>query len=115
MKPVPKQPRFVLSDTWAIETDPLNWRLLKSARGKDGEHTGWKIVGYYSNVQALLKDLHGQILLTEPGNDDLIEHINHAFLTATTNLTAFSALVDAMGQVPDKTRQNCALGHGGAA
>jgi len=110
-----KQPQFILNKDWAIDLNPLNWILLKATHAKTGERSGWKISGYYSTVQALLKDLHGQIMLSESGNVDLVEHINHALLVATANLTAFSALVDAMGQVPDKAALCGALRRGKAA
>lgn len=93
-------PRWILNETWAISTDPLNWKLLQRTLNKAGEPSKWKVVGYYPTPEMLLSSLLRKIQLAGSDEPDLIEHLNHALRTATAAYSAFTELLDALPPIP---------------
>jgi len=97
------KPQFVLNEVWAIGTNRLNWILYTVIHGKKEDTPDrWRIVGHYPSAMLLLTDMHRQISLVDSGETDIEDRLDKALLTATANLSAFAALIDAMGRVPDK-------------
>lgn len=71
-----KDPRWILSEDWAVDVDHFNWRLYQRIHNKDGEPAGWKILGYYGKLETLLKHLHEYMLRhSKEPEENLMSHI----------------------------------------
>ena len=58
-----------LSNDWGVNHDAYNWVLQHKATNR------WRNVGYYPTPEVLLLSLHRKILLTNPAQPDLIQHL----------------------------------------
>lgn len=70
-----KAPRWLLSDEWAVDTDPYNWILLRRAKKKDGSRGRWAPAGYYPTAEQLLQSLYRKAGRSEPLDADLARHL----------------------------------------
>lgn len=104
------QPRWILSDTWAIDINPMNWITFKATTGKK---PGWKAVAYHPTPEKCLRNLLDEILLHDAGQADLVQHINHALRASINAYSVFAELMEALPPIPHRTAICAALPKGG--
>ena len=69
-------PKWILNEDWAVDIDPMNWRLVKRQKNKKtGKPTIWKIVGYYPKLEMLIEGMQRRMLLTASDHTTLDQHI----------------------------------------
>ena len=57
--------RINLNEEYALSADPLNILLLIQTKDKEGNFTGnYRTLGYYSNVEAVIKKIQHELVLT---------------------------------------------------
>ena len=57
--------RVNLNEEYALSADPLNILLLIQTKDKEGNFTGnYRTLGYYSNVEAVIKKIQYELVLT---------------------------------------------------
>ena len=60
-----KQKQINLNEDYALSADPLNILLLIQTKDKEGNFTGnYRTLGYYSNVEAVIKKIQSEVLLS---------------------------------------------------
>lgn len=94
-----KQPNWILSDTWAIGINSMNWITYKATTGKV---KGWKAVAYHPTPYLCLQNLLNEALLHDVGNPDLVQHINQALRASINAYSAFAELMEALPPIPPK-------------
>lgn len=72
-----EKPVWILSEDWAIDIDPHNWRLYPRAFDKEGKPTGWseKRCTYYPNPMQLFTALLAKVQKQKPLDVDFMAHI----------------------------------------
>jgi hypothetical protein len=71
-----KQPRWVLDEFWAIDTDHYNFILFKRQASRNGTPGRWAPKRYYPNLQQLFESLARKMIRTEETELPLPEHVN---------------------------------------
>ena len=57
--------RINLNEEYALSADPLNILLLIQTKDKEDNFTGnYRTLGYYSNVEAVIKKIQSEVLLS---------------------------------------------------
>lgn len=57
--------RINLNEEYALSADPLNILLLIQTKDKEGNFTwNYRTLGYYSNVEAVIKKIQSEVLLS---------------------------------------------------
>ena len=60
-----KQKQINLNEDYALTADSMNIVLLVQTKDKDGSFTGnYRPLGYYSNVEAVIKKIQSEVLLS---------------------------------------------------
>lgn len=76
-----------ISKNWAVSRNPYNW-ILQERRGKR-----WRPIGYYRTPEKLLHGLYEKLLLCEPAEPSLIEHIEHCLTVVEACTEQLSAYI----------------------
>ena len=66
-----KEPQWILSDNWAVGTEPYNWILYRLSG------TRWRPIGFYPSPEMMLKSFHRKLARTEPHQPTLERHVEH--------------------------------------
>ena len=68
--------RINLNEEYALSADPLNILLLIQTKDKEGNFTGnYRTLGYYSNVEALIKKVQSEVLLSTINEVNTLESL----------------------------------------
>ena len=60
-----KQKQINLNEDYALTADSMNIVLLVQTKDKEGNFTGnYRTLGYYSNVEAVIKKVQSEVLLS---------------------------------------------------
>ena len=95
-----KQPRWILTDDWAVDIDSLNWKLKKrSYNAKTGKPTKWKVVGYYQSLNQLADSLTDKVMLHDTEANDIVTHVIRAVSAVECVLEALKDQMGAMDGV----------------
>ena len=78
-----KQPQWILSDDWAVSTDPYNWILYRLSGNR------WRPLGYYRTPELLLKSLHRKLLRIEPRQPTIEQHVEHSLRVVQAAAASF--------------------------
>jgi hypothetical protein len=64
-----KPPEWKLNNKWGIKRDAYNWMLCYEVGAR------WVPKGYYPSIELLLKDFYRKMLLSNPPEEMLIDHL----------------------------------------
>ena len=68
--------RINLNEEYALSADPLNILLLIQTKDKEGNFTGnYRALGYYSNVEAVIKKIQSEVLLSTISEVNTLESL----------------------------------------
>ena len=71
-----KQKRINLNEEYALSADPLNILLLIQTKDKEGNFTkNYRTLGYYSNVEAVIKKIQSEVLLSTISEVNTLESL----------------------------------------
>jgi hypothetical protein len=70
-----KQPRWVLDEHWAIDTDPYNFILFRCQVSRNGTPGRWEPKYFYPNLEQLFESLARKMMQTEETGLPLPEHV----------------------------------------
>ena len=71
-----KQKQINLNEDYALTADSMNIVLLVQTKDKDGKYTGnYRPLGYYSSVEACIKKIQHELVLTHLPQVDTLESL----------------------------------------
>lgn len=84
-----KQPRWVLDEHWAIDTDLYNFILCRRQVSRNGAPGRWEPKHFYPNLEQLFESLARKMVRTEETGLPLPEHVNTVFDEVEARLSRF--------------------------
>lgn len=93
-----KEPMWFLTEEAAIGIDSYNWRLYTRVKDKKtNKPAGWKIAGYYPNLEKLAHDMGNTLLMQDKGINSMEEHFQKG-------LQEFQQAISRLKEEMDKLR-----------
>lgn len=96
-----KQKQINLNEDYALTADSMNIVLLVQSKDKDGKRTGnYRPLGYYSSVEACIKKLQHELVLTH------LPQVNELESLSTMLESYLSKLHDDVREIVKDLRSN---------